>query len=58
MKEKLRAALVDVLEGCGGPNAIHAMTGLPMARCEEIYDLYLLAALDALPDENNAESGG
>lgn len=40
-------AFVDVLDGCKGPHEIQEQTGLPMERCEEIYNLYLLARLGA-----------
>lgn len=43
--ELVRKAFVDLLDGCGGPKEIQRNTGLPLKRCEEIYDLYLLAQL-------------
>ncbi len=47
--EKLRKAFVDLVDG-NDAGEIRRMTGLPIERCEEIYNLYLLAllGLDAL----------
>jgi hypothetical protein len=46
-------AFVEVLEGINGPADIHRETGLPYHRCEQLYDLYLLAQLgeEGLPPE-------
>jgi hypothetical protein len=34
-------AFVDLMDGCKGPHEIQEQTGLPMARCEAIYRLYV-----------------
>ena len=39
----LLEAFTDVLDGCKGPHEIKEKTGLPDERCEEIYNLYLVA---------------
>lgn len=36
----LERMLVDLLDGTKGPHEIHEQTGLPMERCEEIYNWY------------------
>ena len=44
-------ALVELTDGCKGPEEIMEQTGLPMDRCDHIYNVILLARLEALPDE-------
>ncbi len=41
--EMVEAALLDVLDGKHEYD-IHAATGLPIARCEEIYRIYRILA--------------
>jgi hypothetical protein len=36
----LERMLVDLLDGTKGPHELHEQTGLPMERCEEIYNWY------------------
>jgi hypothetical protein len=43
--EILRKAFVDLLDGGKDAKAIQEWTGLPIERCEAIYNIYLLAQL-------------
>ena len=54
MNEALRNAFVDALEH-EDDKTIQQRTGLPTKRCEEIYDLLLLARLDAIPELSRDE---
>lgn len=39
--DELRKAFLDLLDGCKGPHEIMEQTGLPIERCQEIYQLFL-----------------
>jgi hypothetical protein len=51
-KDQAISAFIDVLDGCRGPHEIQANTGLPSARCEEIYKIWAAALAGKLIGED------
>jgi len=40
-RDQIKDALLNVLDGCKGPEEIHCNTGLDRPLCQEAYDIYI-----------------